>query len=41
MTLKNRIIPCLDVEDGRTRRPQRVLREDAQAGNTTREGKSR
>ena len=29
MTLKTRIIPCLDVKDG-TRRPQRRSREDAQ-----------
>ena len=31
MTLKTRIIPCLDVKDG-TRRPQRRRREDAQVG---------
>jgi imidazole glycerol phosphate synthase subunit HisF len=29
MTLKTRIIPCLDVKDC-TRRPQRLSREDAQ-----------
>jgi imidazole glycerol phosphate synthase subunit HisF len=29
MTLKTRIIPCLDVKDGK-RRPQRPGREDAQ-----------
>jgi imidazole glycerol phosphate synthase subunit HisF len=31
MTLKARIIPCLDVKDGQ-RRPQRLCREDAQNG---------
>ena len=30
MTLKTRIIPCLDVKDG-PRRPQRRSREDAQS----------
>jgi hypothetical protein len=29
MTLKNRLVPCLDVKDG-ARRPQRRSREDAQ-----------
>lgn len=29
MTLKSRVIPCLDVKDG-PRAPQRLYREDAQ-----------
>jgi imidazole glycerol phosphate synthase subunit HisF len=33
MTLKTRIIPCLDVKDG-PRRPQRRSREDAQTKKT-------
>ena len=31
MTLKSRVIPCLDVKDD-PRTPQRLCREDAQTG---------